>query len=212
MIVAFLMAMAVIAYPHRRAGAAAALAAVVAAPGIVVALAVLGTAALLLARRRIRARADRDADGDVAVLGELVALGLSAGLTFPAALDLGAGEVAPLLRSEVAGVLREARSSGAGAILESASGRARRLYLLAGRAMVTGAPVLTAVEALVAERRDEERSRVRARARRLPVRMLFPLALLILPGFVLLTLGPALLGALERLQFPLPAAFGRLPI
>jgi pilus assembly protein TadC len=31
------------------------------------------------------------------------------------------------------------------------------------------------------------------------VKLLFPLALLILPGFLILTIGPALLGSLERL-------------
>jgi hypothetical protein len=33
----------------------------------------------------------------------------------------------------------------------------------------------------------------------LPVKLLFPLALLILPGFLLLTVGPALLTGLNRL-------------
>jgi hypothetical protein len=37
------------------------------------------------------------------------------------------------------------------------------------------------------------------RARRLPVRLLLPLALLILPGFVLLAVGPAVLQGLARL-------------
>ena len=39
-----------------------------------------------------------------------------------------------------------------------------------------------------------------AAARRLPVRLLVPVALLMLPGFVVLTAGPALLGAAERLR------------
>ena len=37
-------------------------------------------------------------------------------------------------------------------------------------------------------------------AKRLPVRMLLPLALLILPGFVLALIGPALAGSLARLD------------
>ena len=40
-------------------------------------------------------------------------------------------------------------------------------------------------------------------ARRLPVRLLLPLALLILPGFVVLAVGPAVLQALARLA-PMP--------
>ena len=66
------------------------------------------------------------------------------------------------------------------------------------KAIFKGLPAL-AVAAFVAERHDEERARRRAAGARLPVRMLVPLSLLILPGFVLLTVGPALLGAVRRL-------------
>jgi hypothetical protein len=59
--------------------------------------------------------------------------------------------------------------------------------------------LLEIVAALVVEQRAEERARAVAAAKRLPVRMLFPLALLILPGFLVLTVGPTLLSAFDRL-------------
>jgi hypothetical protein len=65
--------------------------------------------------------------------------------------------------------------------------------------MASGAPVLDAVERYGEERRAEDRAAREAALRRLPVLLSFPLALLILPGFVLLTVAPALSGAVERL-------------
>jgi tight adherence protein C len=152
-------------------------------------------------RRRLAATRAEGAKArrDVAVLGELTALGLSAGLTFPAALERAAAEVAEELRTEVQSVLRRTRATGAAGVMAAAEGRAHRLYALAARASLTGASVLAAVQAFVDERRNEERAATLAAARRLPVRLMFPLALLILPGFVILVVGPAVLGALGRL-------------
>lgn len=149
-----------------------------------------------LSRARLAAEA---ADRDVAVLGDLTALGLTAGLTLIASMALAATEVAPALRAEVEGVVRRSRLSGAAGVMASADGRAQRLYLLAGRAAATGAPVLTAVQAFVDERRHTDRNAAMAAARKLPVRLMFPLALLILPGFVILIVGPTVLSTLTRL-------------
>ncbi len=162
----------------------------------------LGVAALAIIRRSVihRARAERArAERDAVALAELVGLGLSAGLSFMAALEAAGCEVGPPLAAEVDDVIRRSRHRGITAALEESGGAARHLYLLAARATVTGAPVAAAVRAYVAEQRDADRSRALAAARRLPVQLLFPLALLILPGFMVLTVGPALLGALERL-------------
>ncbi len=73
------------------------------------------------------------------------------------------------------------------------------LFVVARRALATGAPLAPAVSGYATALRNEERSRQLTAARRLPVKLLFPLALLILPGFLLLTVGPAVLGSLERL-------------
>ena len=73
------------------------------------------------------------------------------------------------------------------------------LMVVVHRALLTGAPLEPAVSGYATTLRNEERSRELTAARRLPVKLLFPLALLILPGFLILTIGPAVLGSLERL-------------
>jgi tight adherence protein C len=168
-------------------------------------LLVIGAGAALgcwaLSRRLRRPRLDEAAaEADVVLLADLVALGLGAGLSLPAALDEAAGEVAVSLATEVRHLRRAMDRLGVAATLAAAGGRGERLYRLTARAAATGAPLSAAVEAFAAERRHAEQSRRLERARRLPVRLLLPLALLILPGFVVLVVGPALLEALARLE------------
>ncbi len=139
-----------------------------------------------------------EASDDRLLLAELTALGLSAGHTFPLAVDAAALRV-PALQNEVRALLRNARRVGLAAVLgdESAPG----LFRIAARATVTGAPLLPAVLGHVDELRAADRQRRLERIRKLPVKLLFPLALLILPGFLVLLVSPALLGALDRLRF-----------
>jgi hypothetical protein len=159
---------------------------------------------LLVSVRSLRAasevrRRSAEADADVVVLAELTALGLAGGLEVAAALTGAADRVAPGLRREVGTVLRRARTLGLAHSLAAASGRAERFYRLIARAVDTGAPVRAAVESFVDDAADEERAVNLAAARRLPVKLLFPLALLILPGFMVLTIGPAVLSSMRRL-------------
>jgi len=161
-----------------------------------------GLAALGLRRRLARRRSqEAAADEDVTLLSELTLLGLSAGLTFPNSLALAARHVAAPLEREVQTVLRRSSHAGPTVALETTRGRGAGLYRLAARAAVTGAPIAGAVQAFVDDRRADERAAELAAARRLPVRLLFPLALLILPGFMVLTVGPAVLSTVERISF-----------
>lgn len=191
----------------RRSGRPAhpALAGMVAA--LLVSAPLLGLAALAGAGGRLwwrRLRRPRQeaaaAEGDVVLLADLVALGLGAGLSLPAALDEAAEEVVVPLAGEVRRLRRAMDRMGVSAALAVAEGRGERLYRLTSRAAATGAPLAAAVEAFAAERRHAEQARHVERARRLPVRLLLPLALLILPGFVVLVVGPALLESLARLE------------
>lgn len=134
-----------------------------------------------------------------ALLSELTALGLTSGLTFSEALRLASHDVDDALRREVATVLRRAHISGMSVALSQAGHLARPLYRVAARAMATGAPLVTAIESLADEIHRADRADARAAAQRLPVRLLFPLAFLVLPGFMILTVGPAVLEALERI-------------
>lgn len=154
--------------------------------------------------RRLRVvRRHREAVGrDVPVMAELVGLGLSAGLTLSQALTAARPFVHSDLAAEVGDVLRRAARGGLGQALAAADGHGRRLYAGAARAVVTGAPLAPAVDAFVREAIAEQRAADLESARRLPVRLMLPLALLILPGFVLLTVGPTVLAALDRFVLP----------
>lgn len=147
-----------------------------------------------LMRRRERALVAEE----LPLLGDLVALGLTGGMPLASALASAAPHLRSSLAGEVDSVVRLSRLHGAAIVLEGSGGNAHRLYQLAGRAVATGAPLAAAVDAFTDEIRAEERAAALDRAKRLPVLLMFPLALLILPGFVLLTVAPAVAGALER--------------
>lgn len=174
---------------------------------MITALAVMIIVVAPQARRAARAvsallrRQGRGTSGpdDLTLLAELTALGLSAGHTFPLALATAAERV-PRVGDEVRAIVREARRHGFAPALRRAAAGAPGLYRIAARAAVTGAPLLPAVHAHLDDLRGAERLRRLERVRTLPTKMLFPLALLILPGFMVLTVAPALLGALDRLR------------
>jgi hypothetical protein len=134
-----------------------------------------------------------DHDDDEATLAELTALGLGAGLTFTAAASAAADSVPGAASAR----LRQNIRFGGEMDTDSTDGHG--LMVVVHRALLTGAPLQPAVSGYAATLRNEERSRELMAARRLPVKLLFPLALLILPGFLILTIGPAVLGSLERL-------------
>ena len=83
-----------------------------------------------------------------------------------------------------------------------AAGRAPQLVPLADALTTserTGAPVGPALARLAAEERAAARRRVESHARRVPVRLLFPLVFLVLPAFVVLTVVPGLAAGMARL-------------
>jgi tight adherence protein C len=63
-----------------------------------------------------------------------------------------------------------------------------------------GTPLLPALERLAGEARLDRRRRAEEGARRVPVKLLFPLVLCILPAFGALTVAPLLAGALGSLS------------
>ncbi|MEE8331889.1 MAG: type II secretion system F family protein [Acidimicrobiia bacterium] len=162
-----------------------------------VATAFLGQRLWRLRRRRSAERAISD---ELILFGELISLGLSAGLPFLGAVSLASSEMSGEVASEVRAVMRASQLSGASVALAAAPGHTAPLFRLVARAVATGAPVGPGVAGFVLDARRERQATRIAAAKRLPVRLLVPLTLLILPGFVVLTLGPALLSGVERLQ------------
>jgi tight adherence protein C len=64
-----------------------------------------------------------------------------------------------------------------------------------------GTAIQPALDRLAIESRQLRRRQAEEAARRVPVKLLFPLVLLVLPAFVLLTLVPLLAGALRSLPY-----------
>ena len=63
-----------------------------------------------------------------------------------------------------------------------------------------GTPLVPALERIAAEARADRRRRAEEAARRVPVKLLFPLVVCILPAFAALTVLPLLAGTLESLR------------
>lgn len=171
----------------------------VVSPPLLVASAMAAGLRAISRRLRVRRASAAATRRELPLLGELVGLGLTAGLPFPAALAAAAGRLQSPLRGEVEMLVRAARSSGLELALAGSEGAGRDLYAAVASAMSTGAPVADGVRAFVAEAHARRRAAELTVARRLPVKLVVPLALLILPGFVLLTVAPAFVGAVERL-------------
>lgn len=155
---------------------------------------------LLLVWLRSKQRRQADNDADLAALCDLVAIGLTGGLGVHSALGLAADHVGAEVRAEVGAVLRQSQVQGMVAAMAEADGLGRRLYAVVGRAAASGSPLLGPVSRLADElHADQAAARLQA-VRQLPVALLFPLTLLILPGFLLLTVAPAILDAFSRLE------------
>jgi len=167
-------------------------------------VAALGAASWFLARRwRRLARSQRlaaESRDDVVLYAELVSLGIGSGLPFTAAADRAGVEVGGEIGDEARRVLRRARLTGNAEALSASEGRLRPLFALASRATTTGAPLAPAIAGFATDVRKERAAERAAAAKRLPVRLLLPLTLLILPGFVVLTLGSAIVSGLQRIQ------------
>ncbi|MEE9297968.1 MAG: hypothetical protein V3V29_02890 [Acidimicrobiia bacterium] len=162
------------------------------------------TAFLAFALHRFRAAArqmaaTRRAEVDAVEAAELVALGLAGGLSITASHHAALEHASPAVRPSLEELIGQIdRVGGHAALVEDAGAMRASSAVLAGT-VASGAPALPALEAhLRAEYHRRHAAEVEA-ARRLPVRLLVPLTLLVLPGFVLITVGPTIVDSLARL-------------
>jgi Type II secretion system (T2SS), protein F len=146
-------------------------------------------------RRRTATRGDEASDELLAI--EAVGLAVAGGASFEGAATLGAERIGGAVGADIERAIRATRSSVATGFDHPA---VESMFGTAETSRATGAPLAASLAALAADLREERSAVVRRRLARLPVRLLFPLALLILPGFVLMVVTPAVVGGLSRLS------------
>ncbi len=155
----------------------------------------------VVARRRGRRHA-HELDRELPLVLDLLQVAVSAGCTPYRALELtvrwgppvsGAAFGAALGATQVGSSLTDALDAVA---LDAPALTPVTDVLLASDRL--GAPAGAALTRLAHDVRADLRRRAEARARTLPVKLLFPLVFLVLPAFGLLTVVPALLTALAR--------------
>jgi len=154
-----------------------------------------------ISRRRELSRAEFDP----LVVARVIQVGLAGGLPLTAALSLAVGEVGQLVAGELTATLRTARRAGmSSAMATSTASFMRPLFGRIALAQASGAPMYEAVSAYLTDGRAARRGKALEQVRRLPVALMVPLGLLILPGFVVLFVGPIVLNSLVDLSRSLP--------
>ena len=194
-------------------GAAAVLIAAVGyAVGGAIALVLVGATVVVLRRRR---RRNRDAARRRAVEAalpdaiELLVLCVHAGRSPTQAVVELASRAPPAIVAGFAAVeLQLHRGRGLAdalfALPDTIGAEGRELATVIATADREGLPLIPVLDRLAADARAARRRQGEAAARRLPVRLSFPLVGCTLPAFVLLAIAPAVLGALSTLRGEAP--------
>ena len=170
-----------------------ALAALAGAIGLVVAVSIV---VLVAAVRRLRHARETSPGGDAETLLSVAAVGVAAGAPFSSAMRRA---TAGLSDGRAAEVRRALRSFDQGTPTLVGDPVVRAVFEAASISASTGTPLAPRLELLAEHHRADATAALRASQARLPVKLLFPLAFLILPGFVLLVVVPAMAGGLGSL-------------
>ncbi len=159
-----------------------------------------GPAAVWFRRWPVRSGRQRSpGEADLLAFARLLAIGVAGGLNLASALELAGKSSHPRLHHEVLGLLRAARTSGLAAALLTVDGAVAPVAALLARTQVTGAPLAPSLDSFIERIENEIHVRSLERIRTLPVRMVVPLTLLLLPGFVLVVVAPGVLEVLGDL-------------
>jgi tight adherence protein C len=151
-------------------------------------------------KRRLAALA-----ADLPDVVDLLVLAVGAGLTVHLAVAAvgkrGSGPLAVELRRVIADVALGRRLADALDDIPRRAGEAvRPLSSTLVSAERYGAPLVSSLERLATEVRRDRRRRAEESARKLPVKLLFPLVACTLPAFALLTVAPLIAGAVRSLH------------
>lgn len=157
----------------------------------------------LVGRREAKARRAAYVN-DLPEVVDLLALALGAGLNVPLAVDAvgrrGTGPLAGEMALAAEAARRGQRLADALDDLAARCGdQVRPLMSLLASGERYGVPLGESLDRLAVDVRGARRRQAEEAARRLPVKMLFPLVVCILPAFALLTLGPLLLTSFGEL-------------
>lgn len=155
---------------------------------------VAATRIVRIARTRARGSEQRS---EQILVADLVASGVEAGVSFDEAVSIASGFVSGAVSSEMRA---RARVAHHGAVGDGDGSIVDEMFRLAARSAITGAPLANGLRSLSeGERAKDSAARVE-RLERLPVKLLFPLAFLILPGFLLIAVAPALVSGISKLS------------
>lgn len=163
--------------------------------GMIVAAALVGGTHL---RRLAAGRAGvSDQRSEELLAADLVASGVEAGVSFDEAVSVASGFVSAPVAADLQGMARTAHRSR---VTDDTDSVVAEMFRLSRRSADTGAPLASGLRSLSkAERAQDEAERME-QLERLPVKLLFPLAFLILPGFLLVAVAPALVSGISKLS------------
>lgn len=146
-------------------------------------------------RMRVEAASDRT---DELTAIDLVVSGVEAGVSFTIAVSTASHFVRTQVAEDLEHHLRRANRNTA-VDPETDPTPIDVMFQIARLSASSGAELGTELRGLRDTERERDDARQEERLARLPVKMLFPLALLILPGFLLVAVVPAVVGGISKL-------------
>ena len=138
----------------------------------------------------------------IALMADLLAVAVAAGLTPYLALQVAGRFATGAVGSRLAAVIRAA--NGGQRLADALDAESARTPPLAPLLVVlanserSGVPAGRSLTRLAVSVRAQARRQAMARARTVPVRLLFPLVFLVLPAFLVLTVAPVVLAGLKH--------------
>ena len=129
---------------------------------------------------------------------ELVASGVEAGVSFDVSVETAIRHIREPAASQMSRQIRVSHRTVLTDDIENPS-PVDMMFRAAKSSATSGAPLSTDLRALSDSERDRDDAVQRERLERLPVKMLFPLAFLILPGFLLVAVAPSVIGGISKL-------------